>query len=377
MRLLTDGAESGDISRLTVPGVAVVRTFANGENNIGGAYSYGGNGNLGAYVQVALPSTYTELYIRIASIQWGDNTTLNTLRQPIAWLDSSGNVLGSILVSWPANAYNPADIEVYVGGSQVAILNVSLPQVIWRSWEVHLIMSSNASIGKVQLRIDGDLKIDFTGATGATAVGRIGWAGWLSSGSVWDVFDDIAVNDTSGGTDTSWCGNGFVVVPLTPNGAGNYTDLLSYDANPPYANVQALPATGTYVYESTINLKSTYAMTNRQALRSDYAVRRVWVEASAKSAAAGSIATLLRSRGTDAQGTDQTLTTSYVRYLSADYFVDPSDSSPWRTVRINGIEAGVILRASTEIRIQQVLLQMEIYREGIRYQGPALQMGSA
>jgi hypothetical protein len=101
-----------------------------------------------------------------------------------------------------------------------------------------------------------------------------------------------------------------------------------------------------YVYESTVDKKSTYAMSDVAGLPGGAAIARVWVDVAARdTAAAGNkIATLLRSGGTDSQGDDQSLTLVYARYRSQEYLTDPQDGQAWTEAKVNALQAGAVVR---------------------------------
>jgi hypothetical protein len=334
-RLYTDGAESGDTLRLnisyTTASTAAKRT---------GSYSYRTD-NITPSVKV-LPSTASELYIRVAGLVPTNDTGDRGERQPIIWRAADNTQLGAIRI-----INGLSSIKAYVGGTVVATATgCSILANEWHVYEVHILCSTNPAVGKIQIKFDGTLVLDFTGNTGTAGVTIAQFAfttGYGGSGAE----DDIAVNDTVGAVDNSWCGDGGVLAALVPmTGAATYSDLIASTGNA-WACVDEIPANSTdYVYESTVNKKSTYIMVDLVGLPSGASIPRVWVELDAleTSAAGDKIATFLRSGATDAQGADQSLTIAYARYISAEYLTDPQDAAAWTLAKVNALEAGAIVR---------------------------------
>jgi hypothetical protein len=239
-----------------------------------------------------------------------------------------------------------ATIEMYDGTTLRATSSVfSMSVTEWHIFEVHVKLAA-APNGVFQVKFDGALVLDWSGATNVqAAMNRFQLRSTQSAQSTW--YDDIAFNDTAGAVDNSWCGDGGVLAALVPiTGAAEYADLIASAGNA-WDCVNEIPANDTdYVYESIVNKKSTYLMSDIAGLPSGASIARVWVELEAlETAAAGDkIATLLRSASTDAQGVDQALTIAYARYLSAEYLLDPADSAAWDTTKVNALQAGAVVR---------------------------------
>lgn len=330
-RLFTDGAESGDMLRWNSYGNASATTSQKRTGN----YSYYG-GDWNANLLKTLPSTYTELFVRVAirvlTANTGNGSTL------IAFKSDGNQTVNMRLIAFG----NPGQVGVYVGNTLVATANIVIASGEWHVWEIRVVIGA---AGSITLKYDGAQVITYSGDTrnGQSSVNQVFFNG--TSSSVW--FDDIAINDTSGATDNSWCGDGGVLAALVPNGAGNYTDLIA-SAGSAYACVDEIPQNGDtdYVYESTVDKKSTFTMTDVAGLPTGASIARVWTEVVGKQSAADGdkIATLLRSGTTDAQGSDQNLTLAYNRFVCAEHLTDPADGTAWTTTKLNAVEAGAVVR---------------------------------
>lgn len=345
-RVLTDGAELGTTIRIiassgTGTGVATAQKRT-------GTYSYttGNNGGQNGYNEHALPAAVTEYYIRFA-FRINTNTGVG--------LDSNGIILSMMNGGSTAARIRIQNLGIAAsflyddgttnrGTSSTFVLNTNE----WHVIEAHFKHAASPT-GQIDIKYDGRSVATFAGAVNSQSQATRFRIHGKDAGSndIGVYYDDLAVNDTAGGVDDSWCGDGGVLAALVPNGAGNYTDLIA-DSGTPYQRVDEVVANGDtdYVYESTIDKKSTYTLTNTSGIPTGGSIARLWIETNAKeTAAAGDkIATLLRSNTTDDQGTDQSLTLAYTRYASAEYLVDPADSNPWDTTKVDALEAGAVVR---------------------------------
>jgi hypothetical protein len=333
-RLFTDGAESGDLLRLTsVEEVSISTTRRTGN------YSYRIASS--AHSALKVLTSMTEFYIRFAF-----RVDLSSACRFFQW-NNGASEAGSLRTKTFGNGV--ASIEMYDGTTLRAtssLFTMNLNE--WHVFEVHVKIAA-APNGIFQVKFDGTLVLDWSGATNAQAAMDRFYCRSVTapSGSNNSYFDDIAFNDTAGAVDNSWIGDGGVLAALVPiTGAAEYADLIASTGNA-WDCVNEIPANSTdYVYESTVDKKSTYLLSDIAGLPSGASIARVWVEVDALETAADGdkIATLLRSATTDEQGVDQALTLAYARYLSAEYLTDPADSAAWTEARVNALQAGCIIR---------------------------------
>jgi len=338
-RLFTDGAESGDMLRLTTSSLLITTTKRTG------TYSYSNNTISGRYATKVLPATYSEFYVRFAVAV---ETLSGLARRVFEWL-SAATVVGGLV--FDNNMGAAATVHVNVGDTSVATSSpIDFKGNDWHVFEIHVLLSTNPALGKIQVKYDGTQILNYTGNTGSTATTmngiQFGMITLANNPNAY--FDDVAVNDVAGGVDNSWCGDGGVLAALVPiTGAAEYTDLIPSTGNA-WDCVNEIPANADYVYESTVDKKSTYLLSDLAGLPSGASIARVWVELDALETAADGdkIATLLRSGATDAQGADQVLTLAYARYLSAEYLVDPAggEDPTWTEARVNSLQAGAVVR---------------------------------
>ena len=125
----------------------------------------------------------------------------------------------------------------------------------WVKIDVRLKVGDEAS-GIFQLRINDKLITTFNGLTGVTNpkylyIGRI--AGYSYNYFRLDI-DDIAVNDTTGNINNSWCGNGSIIgiVPTANGSKSMFTPGIEGTQN--FENVDELERDGDLTYNSSYAL---------------------------------------------------------------------------------------------------------------------------
>jgi len=236
-------------------------------------------------------------------------------------------------------------LNVYIGGVLVDTGNTSLYADVWYLVELHI--KKSATVGVVEAKIDGNstLEIDFSGNTGAAATSQIQF--WISTGYVGEIssayFDDIGLNDTAGGVDDSWCGEGKIVV-MMPNDDSAPLQLTPSAAVHHHLLVDEVPTDGntTYVEGSVINEEDMYKLTPSGLVNVD--INRVWTEARSMKTAAvdGHVALITKAAGgAEVSGGDVDLLTTYaIKVLGTEQTVNPVDTNPWEVADIDLIEIG-------------------------------------
>jgi hypothetical protein len=195
--------------------------------------------------------------------------------------------------------------------------------------------------GEIDTKIDGAIDIDFDGDTQHTGNAGIVQVQFSNAASSLPTIyiDDIAINDTTGGVNDSWIGRGGIY-GLVPSGAGTHTDFTP-SAGVNYAAVDEVPPDDdtTYVESSTAAHVDTYAITN--LIPTSGAISAVqWVaRAKLAEAGAGNFQRVLRHDGTDYNGGDLAVDTSYAYFT--EIFDQAPDSTDWDITKVNALEAGM------------------------------------
>lgn len=232
-------------------------------------------------------------------------------------------------------------------GSTLAVGSQVLNSSQWYLLEMR-VKIDDAPNGVFNLYIDAVEDIDFTGDTKTTAYTTVDTlyyrAGASLGGGHYMGVDDLALNDTTGGVDDSWCGDG-VIIKVTPNGNGTTNDWHGSDGDSidNYALVDDFPSDGdtTYSYHNGADsgVQDQYALSDYNG--TDKTILRIYPEARIrKTAAAAHTVKLgtLASGGADAMSAAMNLTTSYARYVGNEQKVNPVDSNPWEEADIDALE---------------------------------------
>lgn len=236
-----------------------------------------------------------------------------------------------------------AGFLVQRGGTTIATSAGGLANPgVWNYIEMSATIDDAA--GRVIVRVNGAIVIDFTGDTRNAGVSTnldaifLHAATGLSGATLYE--DIVALNALGSAPANDFIGD-VRVLTLPPTGAGANTGLTpSTGAN--WSCVDELPFSATdFVSGSAAGVKDTYATTDLPAgITTVYGVQ---VAAVAKKTDAGtrSLKTTVRSGGTDysdAAGT--ALTTSDTTVLSMRS-VDPATGVAWTPTGVNALEVGV------------------------------------
>lgn len=248
-------------------------------------------------------------------------------------------------VAWISLA---AGAQFMASATTIGVLETSTLVAIANTWylfEVYF-KEANAPNGRFVVYVDGNKIIDYTGDTqpGAdTTFDQIYFQG-STSGTGNILLDDIALNDTAGLVDNSWCGDG-VVVKVEPDGNGTHNSWHGSDADDVdnYQMCHEFPADGdtTYVYhDNTAGVQQQFAMSHLSF--TGYTILRIWAEARARKTSAVAMTLKLgqlASGGADVVSAGRTLYIgSYTRVVGDDSLVNPVDTNPWEEADIDAIE---------------------------------------
>lgn len=314
-RLFTDGAEFGD----TLFWDTVVGCAASATQKRSGSYAYYLDGSAGATSCAKNLSAVGEIYVRSGVYIPGTGSgTIMTLRK-------GTTTIGEIL----RNALN--QLTIYVGGSLVATGTIPVLPATCYLIEWHLKVDNSA--GESTIKIDSVADATFSGDTqpgSDTTIDNLYFIAAPGSGPS-RYIDDIAINDTAGGADNSWCGDGYVI-RLGPNGNGAVNQWTGSDSDSTdnYLLVDEVPDSATdYVEDGTSGHQDMYALADFDGVGKT--IRRVWAESRAKNTVAdGSTLKMgLRLNGSNYVSAALPLLTSYTRVVAPDYTVNPDDSATW------------------------------------------------
>ncbi len=328
-RLVTDGAELGDLAIFSTTVGSVTNTTSNPSS---GSRCYRFSS---AYATVTVPAA-TEYYVR--SRIRPDSIGVGTI-QILSW-NSGASPLGDISINSLSN------LSVIVTGSSGSTVPVSVSAATYALFETHFKIDSTAGI--IEVLIDGTLVFSFTGQTtnGPTTANVIVFG---QSGGPYQPFnmDDIGINDTTGVTDNSWCGEGRILM-MQPDSVGDVTQLArgGTDTGANWSQVNEIPPDGdtTYVYSSGSGQYDLYGLTSGSSImNSTDSVARVYVESRSRevSATGEDIRLGLKTGGSEYWSSDIPVTTSYGHYEANTWVVNPNTGLPWTVSDLDNLQAGV------------------------------------
>lgn len=333
-RIFTDGAEMRDgifWDRLSYGYPTVGDTFP-----AFSPYYYvmasGGSTNFsstGRYIP-AMSECYYRVRIRAAAYTGLRLVTFFTNVTEVAWLGVDAG-------------YHFTAYATTIGELQASDVVINLNQ--WYLVEVYFKMA-DAPDGRFVVKVDGNQIIDYTGDTKpdtGTTFDNVGNGRYGTSALY---CDDLALNDTTGGSDNSWCGDG-IIVKVTPNGDGAHNNWHGSDADDVnnYLLVDEYPKDDntTYVYhdgsssgtQDQYGLTDDYVGTNKTILRIYPEARMRKTSAQAHTGKLG----ILPSGGVDQMSAERTLLIGdYIRVVGDEYTVNPVDSEAWEEADIDALE---------------------------------------
>lgn len=281
----------------------------------------------------------TEGYIRFG-FRWYDPTPGNI--STLHLRDASGTIHLYI-----RTGATPGRFELRHGdGTLLGTTASTIALGEWYLFEVHWLIDDAS--GVAQMKVDGILEVDFDGDTKNSATASVGRV-YFGPGSNTAYYDDIAVNDTTGAVDNSWCGDGHIIA-LTPDGNGDVTEWTGSDADASdnYLLIDDIPADDdtTYTYESTVDQRDLYALAASGL--SGVTINRVWPEARARKTVADGtqIALVTKTTATEYDSADLDVGTDYsTRVIGAEYTANPNTTNPWSIAELDALQVGPKVRS--------------------------------
>ena len=329
-RILSEGFEMQDLVGYTNSGSAINTSV----KRSGAASLLQGKANTLNYATPDLAEAYIRVAVNVASysgtvpyfqMQWRHGTT----------------VLGGLAVRPDLSAS-----YLLVSTSNVVSGIVPIATGSWYMIEVYVKIDDAA--GVLSLKVEGIADGTYNGDTKPGADAHFdnlqffsGVAGVGSNVSVY--IDDIGLNDTAGGVDDSWLGDGRIIV-IKPDGDTATLELTPSAAVAHNTLVDDIPADGdsTYVEGSVDDEEDIYDLAACGLV--DVIITRIWTEARARDTGASgkSVALITKaSGGAEVSGGDVVLSSAYnTKVLGTEELVNPVDAGAWEVADIDALQGG-------------------------------------
>jgi hypothetical protein len=340
-RIFMTGFEDGSLGAFSSVGAQTIVSTAQKRT---GAYSMllGTPGADSQFGEATLAANVTELYVRFGLYLTGTVVLDMTYPPLIQFKDYLG--ANQILVGLIAASLLPMLSSTSPTMNNIAIGTIPIPLNSWCCVEVY-IKIADAPNGRVMIKIDGAISLDFTGDTlnanvaGIRLVhfGRVYHNYW---NGVTGYVDDISINDTTGAVNTGWIGQGGIRLAFVNGNSAAHAPDMTPSAGANWQCVDEIPASDAdYVSDATVDAYDLYTLdtSSMPAAGSVSAVK--WISRAKLDTGGANITPVIRSGGTTQQQTDIALSTNYaVKSLIMD--VDPIDSAAWTIAKINALEIG-------------------------------------
>ncbi len=232
-------------------------------------------------------------------------------------------------------------------GTVVATSTLAIaPNVFYYIEFKHIIADAG---GTLEVRVDGAVWATFTGDTQQTGNATAnmvahGHEGGVDTPAGVERYDDFYVLDGTGGSNDDYLGD-HRVDAIFPDGVGNHTEFATLvGAASHWEAVDEADPDGdtSYVEENVVDDRDTFTFGAHPLANGTIAGIQVLMRARKDSAGDAKIARLYR-RGSDDQGSDVALQTSYA-YHREIMETDPIAVGAWTITNINAAEFGVRVR---------------------------------
>lgn len=352
MRLITCGWESGNQNEIGLKSVGGTDGEAISTTARSGGYSlksqYTGAAGTGGWCLRVIPllGTPSEIWIRvgIGNIVIPNSTNFtNSLFIQLM----NGN---TVQLSLGATGTNPT-VVAYRAGTAIASGGIFPYTTGMICYEIHAVI--HGTTGRLTVWADGAQVIDFTGntmgaATAAITDIRLGMhcitaTGYGAGHTESVLYDDFAVNDTTGTRNNSRIGRGGVY-PLFPIADTADKDFARSAGSDNYSLVNSAPPDddATYVQDGVTNDRDLYSI---QSLNGQGQIDAVTVLTRMKSVGGSGArgAPTILSGGTESVGSQGQFGNVYA-YNSQTWETDPNTTNPWSYTAIASLQIGVTVQ---------------------------------
>jgi hypothetical protein len=330
MRILTEGVEQNLFGDLILGD----GSFSNSNSRIGGKTFWG---------KVSAPlNNLSEFYTRFWYHVYDSNDSYMGMRTRLTIINANTSNTTAAQLRWGYAGFDDRLIlRVYQGSTYTDYPSTfRMGKLYGALFELHYRYSNTAASDNIEFKIDGVKVLSHSAQTAFAApyqLTRINYGSNQYEG----YWDDIAINDTTGGSDNSWCGSGHTVA-LNPD--QNISVNFTNPNGDPNLNYQYLGDTSanTYIESDVTNATDVYRLASRTLAPSD-TITHVRVRAFAQKLNPDSpgIALGLQPSGSAmAWTTDLQPGTDYKTMNSQQYTTRPGGGA-WQHTDLTNLQAGV------------------------------------
>lgn len=268
-------------------------------------------------------------------------TAANNLERSFLSLNSDTGATAHVVLTLLDDGSNR--IRVNRGGIVLATLSTSLVLNQW--YYIELKATLHDTTGAIEVRVNGQTmyqasNIDTKNGGTKTVFDSVSVSSGTYNGT--SHMDDLYVCNGAGSTNNSFLGD-LAIETVYPDGNGNSSQFVGSDGNSVdnYQLVdEAAPSTTDYVVGATVGNKDTYTFGSMVRTTGPIAGVMVSSYANKTDAGARTIRNIARSGGSEVQGAQTGLATTWVP-ISSTYNTDPNGGGAWTIASVNAAEFGV------------------------------------
>lgn len=251
----------------------------------------------------------------------------------VRFYDTAGDVQASVVVQ------TNGTIRLYRGttNTSLAISDLSFNLNTWYYLEVKINIADSG--GLFEARVNEQVWVTFTGDTKQTSI--VGASRVILYGRAADnAIDDLYICDGTGSSNNDYLGD-CRVDTIYPNGTGAHSDFAPQGSGTNWENVDEtlMDEDSSYNHSNTIGNKDSFAFTNLPAITGTIFGVQACLGTRKDDAGVRVVRPLTRIDGTDYEGGDQYLPSSFI-FTRHIWEQNPDTSSAWVQADIDDAEFG-------------------------------------
>ncbi len=241
------------------------------------------------------------------------------------------------------SAYRGTSAGTLLGTSTTGVLSIG----VWAYVEVHALIDDSA--GEIDIKVDGVSVLSLTAQdtkNGGSSANLDVVGGSRIANGTFCLYDDI-YTVTGDGSGVSGFQDEISIQGISPNAAGNYTQLTPVGSATNYQNVDEVPFSATdYNGSPTPGQKDTYGYANLTATTGDILGSVLYTGYRKNNAGFIKGRRVIRISTTDYNGADYPSFSGTMQVKAEVLEVSPATSTAWTISEVNAMEAGFEVRSA-------------------------------